>query len=111
MVHRQGMEQQPFRNRKVDCGVSDFKTIGEVAGKGWSDDLSNYTYVDNTLPNGKAIAYYKLDRLILMASLPTAKLSLCSTGDQQHKSHMAGLSQSGQGKSGYEIVGLQCILW
>lgn len=41
-------------------GVSVFKTIGEVAGKGWSDELSNYTYVDNTLPNGKAIAYYRI---------------------------------------------------
>lgn len=41
-------------------GVADFKKIGEVAGKGWSDDLSNYAHVDNTLPNGKAIAYYRI---------------------------------------------------
>jgi hypothetical protein len=41
-------------------GVTDFKKIGEVTGKGWSDDLSNYAHVDNTLPNGKAIAYYRI---------------------------------------------------
>lgn len=41
-------------------GVGDFKKIGEVAGKGWSDDLSNYAHVDNTLPNGKGIAYYRI---------------------------------------------------
>ncbi|WP_040481764.1 hypothetical protein [Mariniradius saccharolyticus] len=41
-------------------GIADFKKIGEVAGKGWSDDLSNYAHVDNTLPNGKAIAYYRI---------------------------------------------------
>lgn len=40
--------------------VADFKKIGEVSGKGWSDDLSTYAHADNTLPNGNAIAYYRI---------------------------------------------------
>lgn len=40
--------------------VADFRKIGEIGGKGWSDDLSTYTHVDYNLPYGKAIVYYRI---------------------------------------------------
>lgn len=56
-------ENQGFEIQRSLANVENFETIGEVAGKGWSDTESRYEFEDKTLPLTSGIVYYRLKQV------------------------------------------------
>lgn len=56
-------ENQGFEIQRSLANVENFETIGEVAGKGWSDTESRYEFEDKTLPLTSGMVYYRLKQV------------------------------------------------
>ncbi|MCF1749705.1 glycine-rich domain-containing protein [Mariniradius sediminis] len=56
-------ENQGFEIQRSVANVENFETIGEVAGKGWSDTESRYEFEDKTLPLTSGMVYYRLKQV------------------------------------------------
>ncbi|GAB3657362.1 hypothetical protein GCM10028791_29830 [Echinicola sediminis] len=58
-------ESSHFEIERSVNGVEDFKKVGEVSAVGWSDQVHQYTFVDQELPHGGERAYYRLKQVDL----------------------------------------------
>ncbi|SDC99673.1 hypothetical protein SAMN04488104_101197 [Algoriphagus faecimaris] len=48
--------------RSID-GTKSFQKIGTVSGTGWSDNLSNYLFIDSNLPIGGGNVFYRIKQV------------------------------------------------
>lgn len=55
-------------------GISNFIVIGTIDGKGWSDQETNYTFDDNSLPAGKNNIYYRIKQVDFDGAMAYSKV-------------------------------------
>ncbi|TVP50826.1 MAG: hypothetical protein EA341_06730, partial [Mongoliibacter sp.] len=56
-------ENSHFEIERSVTGVKDFKKVGEVEGMGWTDQITEYEFVDRQLPLGAKNLLYRLKQV------------------------------------------------
>lgn len=76
-------ENSHFAIERSINGIEDFQVIAEVAGMGWKDTESVYTFTDHSLPLVSATVYYRLRQVDFSGIETTGKVIYIKSSDVQ----------------------------